>query len=236
MTTEASPPRGKLIVFTSNSMRGVLDRLGPEFERSSGYTLELSYDPAKVMLRRVESGESAGLAILGKPAIDSIVDQGKLDRGSVRTLARCGVGLAVRSGAPKPDIASVDAFKRALLEAKSIIHTTEGASGMYFSGLIEKLGVAAQVKAKARTQPGGLVATLVANGEVELGVQQIPELLAVPGVDLVGPLPSEVQTYSTPAAAIFTASKQREAAQALIDFLVTPAAARTFRERGFEPA
>ncbi|HEV7801915.1 MAG TPA: substrate-binding domain-containing protein [Burkholderiales bacterium] len=177
MTTQHSPAGAPLKVFVSNSLRGVLDALRPEFERASGYALDISYDPAQVMLRRIGAGESADLVILGAAAIDTLVEQGKVDGASRRTLGRCGSGLAVRSGAPRPDIGSVDALKRALLEAKSIIHTSEGASGIHFARLVETLGIADAVKAKARTQPGGLVAQRVASGEVELGVQQIPELL-----------------------------------------------------------
>jgi molybdate transport system substrate-binding protein len=233
---EKNVPGSDLKLFTSNSMRAVLDPLGPEFERASGYKLVVSYDPAKRMLLRIAAGESADVAILGSAAIDTLSDQGKIDPDSRRTLARCGVGIAVRSGAPKPDISTVDALKRALLEAKSITYTVEGASGMYFAGLIERLGIADQVKAKARTQPGGLTAELVASGDVEMAVQQIPELLAVRGVDLVGPLPQQVQNISVVAAGLFAWTPERQAAQALLDFLITPAATRVFRAKGFEPA
>jgi molybdate transport system substrate-binding protein len=236
MTTQHSPAGAPLKVFVSNSLRGVFDTLRPEFERASGYALDISYDPAQVMLRRIGTGESADLVILGAAAIDTLVAQGKVDGASRRTLGRCGSGLAVRAGAPRPDIGSVDALKRALLEAKSIIHTSEGASGIHFARLVETLGIADAVKAKARTQPGGLVAQRVASGEVELGVQQIPELLAVQGVDLVGPLPADVQAYSTSTAGIFMDTKQRVAAQALVDFLATPHSVDTMRAKGFEPA
>lgn len=224
-----------LKVLTSNSQRGVLAALAPELERTSGLKLSISYDPAKVMLRRIAAGESADVAILGQAAIDALAEQGKIDGESRRTLARCGVGLAVRAGAPKPDIGSVEALKRALLDAKSIIYTSEGASGMHFSGVIERLGIAPEIKAKAHRQTGGLVAERVASGEVELGVQQIPELLAVRGVELVGPLPQQMQSISIITAGIFKASKHREAAQALLDFLATPAAMRVFRTQGIEP-
>ncbi len=236
MSSLPSSAPAPLRLFVSNSLRGVLDTLRPEFERTTGNRLDISYDPAQVMLRRIAAGESADAVILGKAAIDTLVAEGKVDGTTRRTLGRCGTGLAVRSGSPKPDIASLDALKAALLAAKSIIHTSEGASGMHFSALIEKLGIAEAVKAKAQTQPGGLVAQRVASGEVELGVQQIPELLAVPGVELVGPLPPQVQAYSISTTGIFTDSKQRDAALALLDFLVSPDAARTMREKGFEPA
>jgi molybdate transport system substrate-binding protein len=223
-------------VFTANSMRGVLDALGPEFERASGYTLQVSYDPAQVMLRRIAAGESADVAILGSAAIDTLIEHGKVDRRSRRELARCGVGVAVRAGARQPDVSTVDALKKTLLETRSIIFTTEGASGIHFSGVIEKLGIADVVKAKAHRQTGGLVAEVLARGEVELAVQQIPELLAVAGVDLVGPLPEPLQAVSISAGSIFADAKQREGARALLDFLASEDAMRVFRAKGHEPA
>jgi molybdate transport system substrate-binding protein len=236
LASEQKSVGSELKLFTSNSMRGPLEPLKPEFERASGCKLVVSFDPAQIMLRRIAAGESADLAILGKAAIDSLAEQGKIDPESRRTLARVGVGIAVRSGAPKPDIGSVDALKRALLEAKSITYTTEGASGLYFASLIERLGIADQIKAKARTQPGGLTAEFVANGEVELAVQQVPELLAVRGVELVGPLPQQVQNVSVVTAGIFAGTKQRKAAESLLDFLMTRASTRVFRAKGLEPA
>ena len=225
-----------LKVFTSNSMRGVLAQLGPEFERARGCTLETSFDPAQIMMRRIAAGESADVAILGKSAIDTLADQGKIDGDSRRTLARCGVGIAVRSGAPRPQINSVDDLKRALLAAKSIAHTEEGASGMHFARVIEQLGIAREIKAKARTRPGGLIGELVASGEAEVAIQQVPELLAVPGVELVAPLPQDVQSISVVTAGIFAESKRREAAEALLAFLISPQCARVFRAKGLEPA
>ncbi|HEY0335970.1 MAG TPA: substrate-binding domain-containing protein [Burkholderiales bacterium] len=236
MALERTRTAHELKLFASNSMRGPLEPLRPEFERASGCKLVVSFDPAQIMLRRIAAGESADVAILGKAAIDTLAEQGKLDGESRRTLARVGVGIAVRSGAPHPDIRSVDALKRALLEAKSIAYTTEGASGMYFAGLIERLGIADQIKAKAHTVPGGLTAELVASGQVELAVQQVPELLAVRGVDFVGPLPQQVQNVSVVTAGIFAATKQRKAAESLLDFLITPASSRVFRAKGLEPA
>ncbi|MDB5865181.1 MAG: bacterial extracellular solute-binding family protein [Betaproteobacteria bacterium] len=233
--TETSEPEA-LTVLTSNSIRGVLAVLGPDFERRTGYALTISYDPAQVMLRRIAAGETGDVAILGTGAIDTLAAEGKIDAGTRRTLARCGVGLAVRAGAPKPDVSTVDALKKTLLETPSIIYTSEGASGIHFARVIEELGIADAVRAKAHRQTGGLVAERLAAGEVELAVQQIPELLAVSGVELVGPLPEPLQTRSVSTAALFTGTRQRTAAQAFIDFLATPDAARIFRQKGHEPA
>ena len=223
-------------LLTSNSVRGVLAELTPRFEREIGYSLEVSYDPAQVMLRRIAAGESGDAAILGVAAIESLVEQGRIERDSVRRIARCGVGIAVRAGQKKPDVGTVEALKQTLLDAPSLTFTTEGASGMHFSRVISDLGIAELVKAKAHRQTGGLVAEVLARGEVELAVQQIPELLAVEGVELVGPLPEEVQAISTSAGGVFSDAKERAGAQAFLDFLRTPEAVRVFRDKGHDPA
>ena len=236
MTTLSTQTQGREIrLLTSNSMHGVLDELLPQFERAAGTRVSVSYDPAKIMLERIAAGDSGDLAILSQPAIDAVAAQGKIMPDSRRTFARCAVGIAVRAGAPKPDISSVENLKRALLAAKSIAHTTSGASGIHFSGVVEKLGIADEVKAKAVKNQGGLIGTLVADGKAELAVQQIPELMAVPGVDLVGPLPQELQSISVVTVGIFSASKEKAAAQALIDFLSQPSSARVFKAKGLEP-
>jgi molybdate transport system substrate-binding protein len=222
-------------VLASNSIRAVLGELAPQFERASGYQVEVSYDPAKVMLARIQKGETADLAITGSGALDELVKRGKILAGSRRSLARCGVGIAVLSGKSKPDISSVAALKRTLLGAKSVAYTQEGASGMHFAGLIERLGVAEQVKAKAVRQPGGLIGELVAAGKAEIAIQQIPELMAVAGIELVGPLPAEIQLVTISSAGIFAGTRQAEAAQSFIQFLVTPVAARVIKAKGLEP-
>lgn len=222
-------------IFASNSIRAVMAELVPQFERTSGHSISVSYDPAKVMLARIENGETADLIITGSGAIDALVKQGKVAPGSRRTLARCRVGLAVRSGAPKPDIGTVEALKRALVTGKSVAYTQEGASGMHFSGVIERLGIAGNVQAKAVRQPGGLIGELVTAGKAEIAIQQIPELMAVPGIELVGPLPAEIQLVTVTAAGIFSGTKQAEAARSFIEFLASPAAAQVIRAKGLEP-
>ena len=222
-------------VFASNSIRAVMGELVPQFERASGHSVSVSYDPAKVMLARIQKGETADLAILGSGAIDELVKQGKISAGSRRVLARCRVGIAVLAGKPKPDISSVAAFKRTLLGAKSVAYTQEGASGMHFAGLIERLGIAEQVKAKAVRQPGGLIGELVATGKAEIAIQQIPELMAVPGIELVGPLPAEIQLVTVSTVGIFAGTQQAEAARAFIEFLTAPAAAKVMKAKGLEP-
>lgn len=226
----------KIRLFVSNSMRGAMDDLIPLFERSSGHKVTISYDPAKVMMERIGRGETADAVIIGGSAIEELVKQGKVVAGSKRVFARCGVGVAVLAGATKPDISSVEAFKRALLAARSIAWTQQGASGIYFTELIERLGIADQVNAKAARKPGGLIAELVAEGKAELAVQQIPELMAVPGVELVGPLPQEIQQVTVSSAGIFTASKHAKAAEELLAFLQTRESAAVLKAKGLQPA
>jgi len=225
----------ELRVFASNSIRAVMAELVPRFERAHDCTVAISYDPAKVMLGRIENGETADLIITGSAAIDALVKKGKVESASRRMLARCGVGVAVRAGSPRPDIGTVEALKRALLGAKSVAYTQEGASGMHFSGVIERLGIAEAVRAKAVRQPGGLIGELVAAGKAEIAIQQIPELMAVPGIELVGPLPAEIQLVTVSAAGIFSGTKQAGAARSFIDFLASPAAALVIQAKGLEP-
>lgn len=226
----------ELQVMTSNALRAVLGELAPVYERTHGHRIAASFDPAQRMLKRIAAGETADVAISNTAAIDTLADKGVIVAGSRSTFARYGVGLAVRAGAPKPAIGSVEAFKRVLLDAKSIACTVEGASGIYFSKLIEHLGIAGEVNAKAVRRPGGLIAELVAAGEAELAVQQVPELLAVPGVELLGAFPRELQNESILSAGVFAASKLQQEGATLIGFLATPEAARVFVARGFEPA
>ena len=222
-------------VLASNSIRAVLGELVPQYERANDCKIEISYDPAKVMLARIRKGEAADLVITGSGAIDELVKQGRVLADSRRILARCRVGVAVRAGAPKPDISSVEALKRALLDAKAVAYTQEGASGMHFSGVIERLGIAEQVKAKAVRQPGGLIGELVAAGKAEIAIQQIPELLAVPGIELAGPLPAEIQLVTVTAAGVFSGTEQAAAARSFIEFLAATDATRVMKAKGLEP-
>lgn len=236
MTVDSAAAPAAIALLASNSTHGVLDELVPAFERASRHSVSVSYDPAKIMLERIGAGESGDVAILGQQAIDALAENGTIVPDSRRTLARCGIGIAVRSGAAKPDVSSVEAFKRALLAARSIAHTTSGASGIHFSALVERLGIEREVNAKAVRDAGGLIGTLVAKGEAELAIQQIPELMAVPGIDVVGPLPQELQAISVVTVGIFARSHHAAVAQSLIDFLALPSSARVFRTKGLEPA
>lgn len=223
-------------VFSGNGMSASLGELLPPFEREHGCKVDVIYAPAQVTLREVKAGRTADLGLLGSGVMDQVVQLGHIVPASVRIITRNGIGVGVLAGAPKPDLSSVDAFKRALLQARSVAYTTDGASGIYFANLIERLGIAPEIKAKARTRSGGLIAELVVSGEAEIAVQQTPEILAVAGVDYVGPLPAEIQTVTVGAAGVFTDAQEPQLAQALLDFLQSPKAAAVFKARGLEPA
>jgi len=211
----------------------------PDFERRTGHKVTLHRDTAGALTKLIEAGEAFDLALLTPGAIDKLTEKGKFVAGSRTDIARVGVGVVVKAGAPEPDISTVDAFKNALLAAKTVAYIDPhagGSSGIYVAGLLEKLGIAREVKAKAKLIHGGAVATHVANGVAELGVHQISEILPVKGIVLVGPLPKEIQNYTTYAAGIGANAREPEAARALIAAFASPDNAAMIRSKGLEPA
>lgn len=237
MTTDkTASTAARLTVFTSNSTHALLDELSAAFARESGHEVRIVADSAKLMMERIRSGQSADVAILGAAAIDELAAAGRIVPASRRLFSRSRIGIAVRAGAPRPDISSVEALRRTLLDARSIAHTVHGASGMYFPQLAQRLGIADAVRHKIVTRPGGLIGTVVAAGEAEIAFQQIAELLAVPGIDLVGPIPGEVQVTYESAAGLFADSPQPAAAEALLRYFSSPAATAAYAARGLEHA
>lgn len=225
-----------LQLIATNAVRSVLDELVPPFERRTGCKVSISFTATAQTLERIKGGATADLVIATAAGIEELTKLGKVVRGSRVDLASSMIGVAVRAGAPKPDIRSVEAFKRALLDAKAVAYTAAGLSGIYFADLIERLGIAKEIKAKARIRPGGLIAELVVAGEADLAVQMVSELLSVPGAELVGPLPEEINQVSVVSAGIFTGTSQAEAAKSLVDYLITPSAAQVIRSKGLTPA
>jgi len=226
-------------VLTAGAFKQVLLALLPDFERTSGHKVVVENDTVGALTKRIEGGETFDLAILTPAAVDALASKGKLVPGSRANLARVGIGVVVKEGAPKPDIGSLAAFKQALLAAKSVAYidpAAGGSSGIYVAGLLDKLGIAAEVKPKAKLIPGGAVAEHVARGEAELGIHQISEILPVKGVTLVGPLPADIQNYTVYAAALGAQAKESDAAKALLKALSGPAAAEVLKSKGMEPA
>lgn len=223
-------------LFATNAVRSVLDELVPPFERASGHKISIGYNTTAQTLSLIRGGGTADMLIATAAGVDELTKIGKVVPGSRVDLASSSIGVAVRAGAPKPDISSVDAFKRALLDAKSVAYTSSGLSGIYFAGLIERLGIAEEIKAKARIRPGGLVAEVVVAGEAEVAVQMVSELLSVPGAELVGPLPAEINQISVISAGILTGTKRSAAVKELIQHLTTPASAGAIGAKGLTPA
>lgn len=222
-------------VLSTHAAMGVLNELGPKFERATGHRLSIGYDPAKAVKRQIENGAAFDVAIVTRPVFDDLAAQGKILLETRADIGRSGLGVAVRKGAPKPDIATTEAFKRALLATKSVVRSTEGTSGIYFETLLDRLGIAEAMRDKVKLGPSGRVAELVARGEADMAVQQIAELLPVTGAQYAGPFPPELQLYSEFAAGVASASKHREAAKAFIATLTTPEAIALFTAAGFEP-
>ena len=229
----------ELKVMHGGAFTQVITGILPDFEKQSGHKVTLERETVGELTKRIEAGQPFDLAILTPGAIEDLVKKRKIAAGSRVNLARVGVGVVVKAGAAAPDIGTVEAFKRALLGAKSVAYidpAAGGSSGIYVAGLLDKLGVAAQVKPKAVLIHGGAVAEHIANGEAELGIHQISEILPVPGITLVGPLPREIQNYTTYAAGLAVGAKDDDAAKALIKALTGPAAAEVVKAKGMEPA
>jgi molybdate transport system substrate-binding protein len=222
-------------VLSTHAALDALNELGPKFERATGHRLSIGYDPAKAVKRQIENGAAFDVAIVTRPVFDDLAAQGKILLETRADIGSSGLGVTVRKGAPKPDIATTEAFKRALLAAKSVVRSTEGTSGIYFEKLLDRLGIAEAMRDKVKLGPSGRVAELVARGEADMAVQQIAELLPVTGAQYAGPFPPELQLYSEFAAGVASASKHREAAKAFIATLTTPEAIALFTAAGLEP-
>jgi molybdate transport system substrate-binding protein len=235
--TSASAAEIKLL--TAGAFKQVVLRMIPAFEQERGDRVVVENDTAGALVRRIADGAAFDLVILPPAALDDLIRQGRVAAGSRTNLARVGIGVAVKTGALLPDIASVDSFKRALLSAKSVAYidpAAGGSSGVYVASLLQRLGVADAVKPKEVLVQGGLVAQRVADGTAEICIHQISEILAVKGVTLVGPLPAEIQSYTTYAGGVGAASAQAAAARDLLERLAGPAAVPVLAETGMEPA
>ncbi len=213
----------------------VLRALAPQFECTTGHHLSAGYDPTNAIKRQIEDGAVFDVAIVTRLVLDDLTQQGIIAPDTRANIARCGLGIAVRKGAPKPDIGTTEAFARTMLAATSVVRSTEGASGIHFEQLLRRLGIADQMKDKIRLGQSGRVAELVARGEAEIAVQQISELLPVAGTDFVGPLPPDLQLFTVFAAGVNTSSTNPAAAKALIDLLIAPATAALFTAGGLKP-
>jgi molybdate transport system substrate-binding protein len=233
---EAAALTDPIRILSTRAVQGALPGLIDGFERATGARVTVDFGPTNVILTRVKGGERADIAIVSRDGVDELGTAGILDGGSSVDLVRSVIGIAVKAGAPKPDIGTAEALVATLLAARSICYSGLGASGGFFAKLIGQLGIADAVNAKATIIPSGLTGELVARGEVEMAVQQVSELKAVAGVDIVGPLPATLQTPTVFAAAAFAGSTQGAAARAFLRQLASAEAAAVYRAAGLEPA
>jgi molybdate transport system substrate-binding protein len=228
-----------LKVFSTIGVQGAVEELVPQFEKGSGHKLAITWATAPMLVKRIQGGATADVMILNLAGIDIMSKEGRIAPGSGVTLASSGVAIAVKAGAPKPDISTPEALKKTLLNAKSISYTDPaagGASGIYFAKLLERMGIANEINAKTKfPPPGGYSGTFLLTGEAELAVQQKPELMHIAGTEIVGPLPGDLNMVTVFAAGVWMDSKKGEAANALVKFLHSPEAAAVFKARGLDP-
>jgi len=220
-------------VLCGTGARGFLTDIGQKFEGATGHKLVMEFAGFVTLKRKVDAGEKFDVVILSPAMLDDLASRGKVVAGTRATIGRTGVGVAVRKGAPKPDISSVEAFKRAMLDAKSVAYSKAGISGKVFLAAINKLGIAADMKPKIR--PYVRPEKAVVAGEAEIGVTGIGAILAAPGVELVAAFPREIQSYVVYVAGVSAASADPKAANELIQFLTAPAAAQALQGHGMEP-
>lgn len=237
LLTPALAAAAELKVLTAGAFKPVLQALAPEFEQRTGHKLLLDNDTAGALQKRIAGGEAFDLVVLTPAALEALATSGQVAPGSATRVARVAIGVAVKQGAPRPDVSTVAAFQQALLAARAVATidpAAGGSSGIYLWQLFEKMGIAAQLKPKAVLVPGGLVAQRLVSGEADLAIHQISEILAVPGAVLVAPLPAEIQNYTVYAAALSAKARDPAAAQALLAALAGPGAAAVLKAKGME--
>ena len=221
-------------VWTSRAIATVLAEIGPQFERATGHTLTVRSGLPTDFERLAKTGETFDVLISGSGPVDDWIKDGRIIAATRTDIARSGIGVEVRAGARKPDISSVEAFKRALLDAKSIAYLRVG-SGIHVAAVLERLGIAEAVKSKVTRPETDIVSELVAKGEVELGMVVMTQILTTPGVALAGPLPPEIQSYVVFTAGVSASSKVPDAGRQLIEFLTGPMAIPVINAQGMEP-
>jgi molybdate transport system substrate-binding protein len=220
-------------ILSGGAMKSLMVEAAPLFERTGDNKVELEFALTSVLTKKIEDGAAFDIALLPRPELDALVRAGKIAPGATADVTRSAVGLAVRAGAPRPDIGSVAALTRALLDARSIAYS-DGPSGAYIGKLLARLGIADEMKAKTKltSRP---VAELVAAGDAEIGMQQIVAILPIKGAELVGPLPAELQNVIIYAAGLSVSAQENAAARALMRFMAAPEVVRLIRAKGMEP-
>ena len=230
-----SAQAAEIRVLSGNGARAAVTELAARFEKATGHRVSIHFEVNPAVKRRIEAGEDFDVAVLNPPVLDDLIRQGRIAGETRAVLGRSGIGVGVREGAPRPDISTVAAFKRTLLDARSVAFPGEGASGKYFVSVVEKLGMAAEMKSRMRPMPAEYNVEMVARGEADLVVVVASRISGVPGVVLLGPIPQELQTWIGFTAGASAAAKEPAAARAMIRFFTAPAAAIVLRAMGVEP-
>lgn len=230
----SSTQAAEIKVLSGNGPRAAVRELCAQFERSTGHKIVLRFGVNPEVKQKIEAGESFDVVIGNPPIVDALIKD-RLVVGPRVDIGRAGLGVAVKSGATKPDISSVGAFKQALLNVKAVAYPGQGASGIYFVSLLDRMGIKTEMQSKLKPMEAEDTVEVVARGEADMVVVVATRIVDVPGVDVVGPIPSELQTHIGFAAGLSVAAQQPEAAKALIAFLSAPAAASTLKAKGVEP-
>ena len=225
----------ELKVLSGNGARAAVLELAARFDRASGHKTSVEFAVNPQTRAKIEAGQPFDVAILNPPVLDALIKQGRIAAGTRAVLGRAGIGVGIREGASKPDISTVDAFKRVLLSSKSVAYPGEGASGKYFVSVVERLGIAAEMKPKMRPMPAEYNVEMVASGEAEMVVVVASRISGVRGVQLVGGIPQELQTWIGFTAGVGSAAREPQAARAMLRFFTAPDSAAVLRAHGVEP-
>ena len=234
LAQNAAAIAGEVTIWAGGVLRPVLNELGPQFEGATGHKFVIEYGSSPEFARHLAAGRTFDAAFLVPATIDDWIKQGKIVAGSRTEIARVGSGIAVRSGASKPEVGSAEAVKQALLNAKSVAYASEGPTRAQLMQLLDRLGIAGDMQSKLKPFAAGSVLKFVAQGDGEMALAPIPSILTTPGVENAGPLPPELQTYLELTAGIGTSAKEAEGAKALIKVLAEPAAIAVIKAKGLE--
>jgi molybdate transport system substrate-binding protein len=224
----------EIAIVSTTSLKATLDKLGPGFERASGHTLKVTYGTSAPLRRQIDAGAAFDLAILVPATLDALVKDGKIVAETRTDIARSAIGVAIKAGAAKPDVESAEGLKRTLQAAKSISYSGEGASGKHFTSLLDRMGIAAQIKPRLVPLPSGEAVAPVARGEVEMAVITLANIVGVSGVEIAGVLPRDMQHYTVYTAGVATAAKNANGARALLALIMAPETTPVIEAEGME--
>lgn len=222
-------------VLSGNGAKAAVTELAAQFERQSGHKVTVHFEVNPAIKKRIESGEGYDVAVLNPPVLDDLIKQGRIVADTRSVIGRAGIGAAIRAGAPKPDISTVEAFKRTLLSYNSVAYPGEGASGRYFVSVVERLGITNEMKAKMRPMPAEYNVEVVASGEVDMVVVVASRIFGVKGVEPLGTIPQELQTWIGFTAGVSSTTKQPALAREMLRFFTSPAAGKIIKAAGVEP-